>query len=512
MFFLQPVLVNFLRGDRFKAIGLGGILSTIALSLSSCTLQPVEITISSGSEGSGYQRISEQISISASTVGNITVQDNYDSQGSFQNLQRLLDKEVDFAIVQLDVAGEAMKKGQVQTIVVLTEEYLHILTGADSEIQTFADLEGKRVAVGTPGSGIYFTAKRLFSATNVSIQQEQSNLDKGLRKLNNGQVDAFIYVGPLGTSKSIRTEIKLSPRLHFIPIEQSLVNYLTIQFPESYRRAEIPQGTYKPLPELPHQNLPTISTPGALITRPDVDKETVGLLTWSILSTVRQYSPFYPELAKDHTLLHKGLIYVHPGAQQAFDYGDPRGAWFRYIQDNEPLQAALIMLIATSSIGFALRYWRKRRHDNLSEGNRQAISELRSLLEENPQQALDNVEALRQQHRLMLIDGAISTELYEEIERMTQVFADQCRTLQQQQRQKSVRDNLDLIDDWQGMLQSNPETALKQLKKFESKYREMLLSGQVNLQTYLQLYQLNLILVILFASPQALRREHSALL
>ena len=101
--------------------------------------------------------------------------------------------------------------------------------------------------------------------------------------------------------------------------------------------------------------------------------------------------------------------------------------------------------------------------------------------------------------------AAVPTELAAALQRLA-------NQLQQQQRQKSVRDNLDLIDDWQGMLQSNPETALKQLKKFESKYREMLLSGQVNLQTYLQLYQLNLIFVILFALPQALRREHSALL
>merc|ERR1712054_100889 len=122
--------------------------------------------------------------------------------------------------------------------------------------------------------------------------------------------------------------------------DSSLVNYLTIQFPESYQGKFIPQGTYKPLPQLPNQDLLTISTPGALITRPDVNQRKVSLLTWAIISNFRQYSPFYPQLAseQDAKLLSEGLIYIHPGAQQVFNHGDPRVAWQRYLQENKPLQ------------------------------------------------------------------------------------------------------------------------------------------------------------------------------
>ncbi len=150
----------------------------------------------------------------------------------------------------------------------------------------------------------------------------------------NNEIDAFIYVGPLATSEKFKQELKQSPQLRFIPIDSSLINYLTIQFPESYQGAIIPQGTYKPLPQLPNQDLPTISTPGALITRPDVNKRTVSLVTWAIISNFRQYSPFYPELAsqQDAKLLSEGLIYIHPGAQQVFNQGDPRVAWQRYLQ------------------------------------------------------------------------------------------------------------------------------------------------------------------------------------
>lgn len=479
---------------RFWSISIAGTLSAIAVTVGGCAWQSETIDLASGSEGSGYQRIARQIAASSSTVGNLEVRDSYDSQGSLENLQRLLDKEVDFAIVQLDVASEAMKKGQVQTLAVLTQEYLHLVTRSDSGIETFADLAGKRVAVGTPGSGVYFTARRIFQGTNIKIREVRSSRDR-VKKLLAGEIDAFVYVGPLGSSQTVRNELSQSARLRFIPVAPSLINYLTIQFPESYRQATIPQGIYKPLPELPDRDLPTISTPGALVTRPDTDKKTVALLTWSIISTVRQYSPFYPELSTEdgESLLDEGLIYLHPGAQQAFTQGDPRGTWLRYLRDNKPLQAASIMLISTSTIGFLLRWWRKQRSANLIKTNRQAIAELRSLLEQNPEQAIEDIDALRQQYRLMLIDGAISPDIYEQIERMTQVFADQCRTWQQHEHQKSVRNTLSLLDRWQELLEMNPEKALPQLKEFEQTYRTMLMAGQLDIPTYLQLKQIRLL-------------------
>ncbi|MGK7957119.1 MAG: TAXI family TRAP transporter solute-binding subunit [Crocosphaera sp.] len=466
----------------------------VPIFLGSCTTQKTIVPISSGSNGSGYQRISSQINLSANTIEQIDIIDNYNSQGSQQNLQRLLNKQVDFAIVQLDVASEAMKQGKVNTLLVLTQEYLHILTQADSEIKTLADLRGKRVIIGAEGSGIYFTAKRIFKASNIKVIEIKSNENR-LKKLINNEVDAFVYVGPLATSKNFKQELNQVDQLRFIPIDSSLINYLTIQFPESYQEAIIPQGTYKPLPKLPNQDLPTISTPGALITRPDVNQRTVSLVTWAIISNFRQYSPFYPELAsqQDARLLSEGLIYIHPGAQQVFNYGDPRVAWQRYLRENKPLQAGLIMLITTSSIGFLIRWLRKRKQNNLLKANLQTLHELRQLLENNPLKATEEIENLRQKYRLMLIDSQVIPEVYEQIEKMTQIFSEQCKTWQAKQRELSYNQILQLIDNWSQKL---PESLLlkhEQLQYFHDQYKEMLKTGQLDLQTYLQMIQLTLV-------------------
>ena len=474
-----------------KLITRGGILLS-AIALTSCITQRHTLTLSSGSNGGAYERIGRQIVISAREVGKMSIRDSYNSQGSQENLQRLLNKETDLALVQLDVASEAMKTGKVEAIAVLAHEYLHLITPSDSEIKTFSDLEGKRVTFGTPGSGIYFTAKRLFSATNLKIMEQELDFKEGFRKLKQKEIDALVYVGPLGGSKKVKAKLTTPPMLKLVPMATAFINYLTIQFPESYQSATFPQGSYIPLSPIPKEDLPTISTAAALVTRPDVSKQQIALLTWSIISSSRQYSLFYPELANGNarSLLQSGLVYLHPGSQQAFNQGDPREIWMRYFEENQDLQAGVIIIIFTGIIGFLLRVWRHKRCIKLIKNSRLALSEIGLCTETNPAQALKEVEELRQQHRLMLIEGNLPKEAYEKLEEMTQVIAERCRTLQEKQRKKYIQNTIELIDEWQNMSEVCQERVRDKLKQSESKYREMLLSNQIDIQTYIHLTQL----------------------
>ncbi|NES07939.1 MAG: TAXI family TRAP transporter solute-binding subunit [Okeania sp. SIO2F4] len=474
-----------------KLIEIGGILLW-AIALTSCSTQRYTLTLSSGANGGAYERMGRQIVNSAREVGKMSIHSNYNSEGSQENLQRLLNKETDLALVQLDVASEAMKTGKVQAIAVLANEYLHLITPSNSEIKTFSDLEGKRVAFGTPGSGIYFTAQRLFSATNLKIIEQQLDFRQGFNKLKRQEIDALVYVGPLGGSKKVKAQLTTPPTLKLVPMATSFINYLSIQFPESYQSATFPKGSYMPLQPLPQEDLPTISTAAALVTRPDVSKEKIALLTWSIISSSRQYSLFYPELANGNTrsLLRSGLLYLHPGSLQAFNEGDPRKIWMRYFEENQDLQAGVIIVIFTGLIGFLLRVWRQKRCRKLIKNNRLALSEISFYVETNPVQALKEVEELRQQHRLMLIEGNLPREAYEKLEDMTQIMAERCRNLQKKQRQQDIQDTIELIDEWQNLSEVCQEKIKNKLKQSESKYREMLLSNQIDLQTYIHLTQL----------------------
>ncbi len=502
-------------------------VTSLCISISSCEMtspstsltgMSPKISISSGSNGSGYQKISQQIIESAKDVANINLQDEFQSQGSLQNLEKLLNQETDFALLQLDVAREAMKEGKVEAVAILAKEYLHFITRNDlSGVNDYdvTKLQQKKIAVGVPGSGIYFTSSRILNAinlngTNLDVAEVKLGTNEAFAQLLNGAIDALVYVGPLGTSPKVKQELLENTNIKLIGLTTSIQNYLTLNFPESYQKAYIPQGVYRISPSEPSQNLPTVSTATALVTRPDVEQKTVALLTWSIISTARNYGQFFPELTRaeePQSLLHKGLVHIHPGAAQAMAYGDPRSLWLRYLRDNKPLQAASIMLLSTSTIGFLLRWWRKRRSSEIIKSSRQSIAELRALVEDNPQKALENIEQLRQQHRLMLVDGALSKEAYEEIERMTSILGDRCRSWQKGQERKFALYTLKLVVDCQNELQKDPRYALERINQVERDLKTMLLSNEIDIETYALIKQLILTLIMCFVPQKILLEE-----
>lgn len=475
----------------------------LLLSLASCSSRPDKIVLSSGIANGYYNRLGEQIRDSADAAVNLPVE-NQDSQGSQQNLTRLLNRQTDMALVQLDVASNAMRHGKVQAIALLANEHVHLITRQDTRLNRFTDLQGRRVAIGAPGSGIHHTASQLLQAARLKVQPDSSDFDEALNRLRTRRVDAVIYVGRIGASDKLRQQFDRNPTFRLIPIQTSLANYLTVRNPSAYQAALIPAGTYRAHPPLPPQNIPTLSTATVVVTRPDVSRQKVGLLTWSILSTSRKYSPFYPELqiGDARSLLQKGLFYLHPAAADVYEQGDPRNAWVRYWENNSDLQAGLVILIGTSSAGLFLRHWRRERSKKLMGITSRRVAELKELLPQEAQQALRGVEELRQEHRVMFIDGAITTDIYEQVQQKTQMFADQCRELLEQQRKKLVLDTLLLLDDWQATLQTNPEEALKKLTQIKQQYREMLLADQVDIDAYIELVELTLI-SLMTLTPQS---------
>lgn len=479
-------------------------------SVSGCSFQPRPVSLSSGTTGGYYNRLGQQLSESVKATVEIHIH-NLESQGSQQNLARLLNRQTDFALIQLDVASEAMRQGKVKAIAILANEYVHIITQADSKVRSLDDLQGKRVAVGTPGSGIHFTANQLLQADRLQVQKDESSFDRALEKLKNRQADAVFYVGSLGANPTLRQQLTRNATFKLLPIQSELANLLKLREPGAYQPATLLAGSYASRPAVPAQDIPTLSTATVLVTHPSVDRKTIGLVTWAVLSTAREFAPFYPELQSEETepLLKKGLVYLAPGAQEVYEQGDPRDALIRYWENNNDLQAGVFIVLTTTTLGVLLRYWRRERSKKLVNLTAQRISELRKLLPAQAQQALDGIEELRQEHRLSFIDGAVTAEVYAELQQRTQTFSDQCRTLLDQQRQRFILDTLLLLDDWQATLQSDPETALKKLGQIKHKCREMLLTGQVNIEAYIELMELTLMSVMTLV-PKQIKEEFTS--
>ncbi len=159
-----------------------------------------------------------------------------DSQGSIDNIKRMNSKEnAALGIVQSDVLGFLSRSenpemrqvaGRLRLIFPFYNEEVHLF--ANKSIQSFGDLQGKRVVVGESGSGTWLTAMNLLQLTGVK-PAELLNLPplQGVTAVLKGEADAMFYVA--GKPVSLFTKVgnlitkadfaPLLANVHFVPLD-----------------------------------------------------------------------------------------------------------------------------------------------------------------------------------------------------------------------------------------------------------------------------------------------------
>jgi uncharacterized protein len=160
------------------------------------------LDIATGPSDGSYFQIAQDIK-------NIAGKDGIDLQvmatkGSLENLELLGGGKVDLAIVQLDALkfmSDVVKQDlglnlfeKIKVVMNLYPEEIHILTNK-KDIQTFYNLEGKRVSVGPPGGGTAVTAAVLFNVYDIKATFSEEPFEDAVKKMEQGSLDAVIFVG-----------------------------------------------------------------------------------------------------------------------------------------------------------------------------------------------------------------------------------------------------------------------------------------------------------------------------
>lgn len=179
-----------------------------------------------------------------------------ESEGSVDNIRRLLSKEnAAMGIVQSDLLGflarsEDPKMRQVserlRMIFPFYNEEVHLF--ATKDIKRFEDLNGKRVIVGTKGSGNFLTSNNLLRMFNIKPGEiiELPPAEAAGAVLT-GKADAMFYVSgkPVQLFKNIKElqkdgppeYAKLVENVHFVPLnnEKMLQEYAASEIgPKDY--------------------------------------------------------------------------------------------------------------------------------------------------------------------------------------------------------------------------------------------------------------------------------------
>jgi uncharacterized protein len=140
------------------------------------------------------------------------------TQGSFENMVLLGDRKVDLAIAQIDALGffaKVMKPQGVnvfetlRVILNLYPEEIHVLTN-NSAINSFLQLQGKRVSFGPKNGGSALTGEILLETYGMKVEKSYPDPKDALEALRKKQLDAMIFVGgaPVPLFKNLGSDFR----------------------------------------------------------------------------------------------------------------------------------------------------------------------------------------------------------------------------------------------------------------------------------------------------------------
>ncbi len=243
--------------------------------------------------------------------------------GSVFNINAVMSGDLEFGIVQSDrqyqaYNGLAEWKGKPQknlrAVFALHPEAVTLVAAVDSGIKKFADLKGKRVNIGNPGSGQ--RQNSIDALTINGIDWKKDIIAEGLKAaeapgmLQDGRIDAFFYtVGhPSGAIKEATAGTR---KVMFVAIPN--VDKLCKKFPY-YAPAYVPVKFYPQA--VNKEDVPTFGVKATFVTRADMPDDVVYAITKEIfenLETFKKLHPAFEVLTKKNML--EGLSApIHPGA------------------------------------------------------------------------------------------------------------------------------------------------------------------------------------------------------
>jgi TRAP transporter TAXI family solute receptor len=150
------------------------------------------------------------------------------------NLARLDALTVDLAFVSTEVLTEAAAKDatlheRLELVTRLAPQEIHVLARAD--IGRLADLAGREVNFGPPGSATAITAAALFKALQIDVASSSLDFAAAIERLKSGAISAVVFVG--GKPSPVIGAVPPNSGIHLLPVsfsETLAANYLPTRF------------------------------------------------------------------------------------------------------------------------------------------------------------------------------------------------------------------------------------------------------------------------------------------
>ncbi|NUL58859.1 TAXI family TRAP transporter solute-binding subunit [Brevibacterium luteolum] len=269
--------------------------------------------------GNEYARILE------SNVDGLSV-NAIETDGSVDNVGRISRNELELALIQSNTVNEAVTgTGQFADVDEPVEnlgwigqlypESVQVVTVDGSGVASMDDLKGKRIGVGSPGSGTRSVAEMVLSAHGIEegdYEPYSQTFADSRSLLQDGNLDASIET--IGVPAASLTELAATTDVKLIPLDEGVAQEIADgSYFETYT---IPGGTYEFVPE----DVPTVTMYATAIASTSRVSEDDG---YAIAKTIYEKAGDITlaqgeMISLDDALLGRGDVPLHPGAEKYF--------------------------------------------------------------------------------------------------------------------------------------------------------------------------------------------------
>ncbi len=382
---------------------------------------PSSVTISSGPDGSTFQRTADRYAKAFARSG-VTVRIR-PSHGSLENLRRLADPSggVDVGFVQVGVKlpepAPGERRRELVSLGTIARQPLYVLVRGAHPPTRLSELSGKRLVVGPEGSGTRFLALSLLKANGIEPGGPTTLLDLDDElvgdALGRGTIDAAFLMGDSASPQVIRKIVE-RPGVHVLQLSQ-LDAYLR-RF-QDLDRIVIPMGAYDLAKNLPATDLDLVASSVELVARADLHPAISDLL----LETMHEVHgrPFLLQRAGEFPAAREHDLPLSADARRYYQSGKRwlykiLPFWVASLVDRflMVLLPLVLLLIPVLRLVPNMYRWRIRRrvyriYGALLDLERDAVGQV-----EPPARLLDRLASIERRAESLSLPVAYANELY----------------------------------------------------------------------------------------------------
>ena len=174
------------------------------------------------------------------------------------------------------------ERASIRALMALYSNYMHIVAADGSGIKSVADLKGKRVSTGSPGSGVEVKGLRVLEAYGLTPKdlrsQERLGAAESAGALKDRKIDAFFWDGGLPTGAVLDLAATPGIKIQLIPHGDAIPK-MVAKYGPLYFTSNIPKAMYKGIDE----DTPVAAATNLLIANEKLDENLAYQITKLLL-------------------------------------------------------------------------------------------------------------------------------------------------------------------------------------------------------------------------------------